>query len=364
MVSISCLFASVLAASAAPLIDKRDGDGTIGDQLAKLYVPEDVIQQLYEYSPINDILSAVWAPKGSQSAAPAFYNLLNDQNAAVPAVDANAQNSDGNAPSINELMGAASAAEQMNFYSPGGNNNLQPYNLPNTNKQLTGYDTGTGMKARVFKTGADKLIISFSGWNPLDLPVDLGTYTQDEGSVSGKINEGQKNAVAFARLVYLVAKQEGKTQQDIYVSGHSTGAAEAEYVAQQLGFSGVAFEGTGIPEDSNAVGKGNNFISFVNYGDVWASYASDVPDNPVDVIGGPKTGTLPHYGKLIMVGDKGHADLQSGVLKWFKWTKAIPEGAPITFLIDFINEQGLGYHNMNEDGNLNPYLGKKVGQVV
>lgn len=368
MVNIARTLSSFLVVNAIPVLEKRDGDGTIASELSNVYMPEHLVQALYEYSPLNAILSAVWSPKDGQASAPALYNLLNAENLPVPEFEASIQNTDPNAPTINQLIETATAVEGTNFYTVPdvADDSVKPYNVPvpGIEAQLSAYDTGTGMNARVFITNQNKLIVAFSGWNPTNIPTDLGAFVQDEGSITEKVNEGQKNAVAFTRLVYFIAKNDNKQVSDIYVAGHSTGAGEAQYVGQQLGFGGVASEGTGIPNDTNAVGKGDNFISFVNFGDVWGSYASDVPNNPLDVIGGPKEGSLPHYGKLIMVGDEVHAQWQKDALSAFAWTKKIPLGSSFTFLIDFILSLGLHFHDANEDGAINGFLGHTVGQSL
>lgn len=166
----------------------------------------------------------------------------------------------------------------------------------------------------------------------------------------------------FTGLVYIVAKGEKRSVSDIYVTGHSTGVGEAEYVGRQFGFGGVAFEGAGFPQNSSATGKGTNFISFVNYGDVWGSYASDVPNNPLDVIGGAKVDTLPHYGKLIMAGNETNVEIQRKALSAFKSSKYIPLGEDLVFLADFIVETNFPthLHNPNYQGTID----KRVGEVV
>lgn len=370
MVSISVFFSLLLAVNAVPVLERRDGDGSIASQLRGVYMLEEVVEALYEYSPTNIVLSQIWAPKvGSQAAAPAFYDLLNANNAPVPAVDASEQNNDANAPTIDQLMQASLAVENTTFYtvpSVPSDSGLKPYNVPGSNKQLSAYDTATGMNARVFASENDKIIIAFSGFQIKNLPTDLGSLVQDEGSVSGMVNEGQKNAAAFCRLIYMVARGGKRSISDIYVTGHSTGAGEAEYVGWQFGFGGVAFEGTGLPQNSSATGNGTNFISFVNYGDVWGSYASDVSNNPLDVIGGPKADTLPHYGRLIMAGNETNAEIQRKALSAFKSSKYIPLGEDLVFLADFIVETNFPthLHNPNDQGAIDKYLNKRVGEVV
>lgn len=338
MVSLSTCFATLVLASGAPVLEARDGHGPIADQMLSLYLPEDVLDALYEYSPLNTLLSAIAKPS-AQTSAPAFYNLLTDKNAHVDNVDANSQNSDPNAPTVRDFIRIAEVMESTSIWNvPAPPSGISAYNVPNSQVQLSAYDTGSGMNARVFKTdGKNKLIIAYSGWNPNNLPTDIGAFLSDEGSIAGKISEGQKNAAAFGRLVYQIAKNNGYSAEDIYITGHSLGACQAEYAAQQLGFGGIAFEGTGIPAGSN---PGSNFISTVNYGDVWGSYASDVPNNPLEELGTPQN--LNHYGKVVMAGEEQHAE---EVKNWINTVfgnpvaKQVAVYKPLSFLLAFIWDQ-------------------------
>lgn len=206
-------------------------------------------------------------------------------------------------PNVDEFLNAANT-EYNAFDIPEG---LTPFEVDG--KALELVDLATGLSARAFTTDDQQLIISYSGTtggdnlflNPLQV---VGQLAADVEIMGGQVSQAQTDAVSFAQYVVNEANQQGIATDDIFVTGHSLGATEAEYVSQQTGLGGIAFEGAGIPVDEDAVGDGSNFASVGSYGDVWYSFASDVegdqPVSPEYVEGG---GELPHFGNQILLGD-------------------------------------------------------------
>src|SRR6185312_9874741 len=62
------------------------------------------------------------------------------------------------------------------------------------------------------------------------------------------------DSLAFERKVQAAAIEQGYTTDDIFVTGHSLGGWEAQFVAQKTGLGGIGFEGPGL----NTSVPGNN----------------------------------------------------------------------------------------------------------
>ena len=97
---------------------------------------------------------------------------------------------------------------------------------------------------------------------------------------------------------------QGYDTSDIFVTGHSLGGWEAEYVSQQTGLNGIGFESPGLNTTVPGNGVDSGFVNVETYGDPAAFLATDLPGlqpfMPGYVPGG---GSKPHYGSIVMVGD-------------------------------------------------------------
>ncbi len=255
----------------------------------------------------NTLFNAAWSAADSLPQAlllhetPTNLSFLSNRTA-ILVPDAAAQAS--HSPTIAQLFGAANAAYTLDPASPLG---LTPFLVDG--KQLAAVDQVSGLSARTWINADHQVIIAYSGTGGGDTVVAdpsqvIGQYAADVPSLAGINSQAQKDALSFARLVTQEAAKQGIGTNNIFVSGHSLGGGIAEYVAQQSGLGGTAFDGTGIPASSGAVGDGSNFISFDTYGDVWGGYSSDIegdqPAAPAFVAGG---GELAHRGTVIMLGD-------------------------------------------------------------
>ena len=100
------------------------------------------------------------------------------------------------------------------------------------------------------------------------------------------------------------AAEQGYSTSDIFVTGHSLGGWEAEYVAQQTGLGGIGFESPGINTTVPGNGAESGFINIETYGDPVAYLSTDLPAlqpfMPAYVPGG---GSKPHYGSIVLIGD-------------------------------------------------------------
>jgi hypothetical protein len=112
-----------------------------------------------------------------------------------------------------------------------------------------------------------------------------------------------RTALKFANSVVVDAAAEGFSTSNVFVTGHSLGGIEAQYVAQQTGLGGMSFEATGLATKPAATAAGTNFVNLVTDGDPVGNFSSDIqaeqPFAPPFVSQG---GKAPHYGPIIVLG--------------------------------------------------------------
>ncbi len=206
-------------------------------------------------------------------------------------------------PTVAQLLDVANAQYLLDPIPPSGLRYLLLHGLP---VQVT--DEVTGLEATAYVTAANQVVIGYQGTTGgerliLNLPIVLTQIAADLQIYAQTISPAELEAVTFAKLVVQTAQAQGIPAASVFVTGHSLGGIEAEYVAQQLGLGGIGFESTGIPK-SAAVGSGATFVNTVTYGDPVANYASDVsgeqPFAPAYVAG--QGGSLPHYGQVVLIG--------------------------------------------------------------
>lgn len=165
--------------------------------------------------------------------------------------------------------------------------------------------TGNGMYAAAFKNNTTgEIVISYQGTNMglasgnSDDCSFLEDQIQDDASIAACISPQVNNdAMNFALDVYANANG-----SPIYLTGHSLGGEEAEYVmlyGQNIFSGGMAFGAPGVPQIGSATL--NNPDSFT----VWADYG-DAIANFVPINGG-------HVGTVIPVGNP----LAAGISKFF-----------------------------------------------
>jgi hypothetical protein len=218
-----------------------------------------------------------------------------------------------------------------------------------------------GVSAQVWVTPQNQIIIAYQGTtggeniavNPVAALTQIIT---DIGVYAGGTPPAEPDSLNFAKFVTYWANVEGYATSNIFVTGHSLGGIEAEYVAQHTGLGGIGFESTGIPYYSGE-GSGANFVNVVTYGDPVGNYASDIkgeqPFAPAYVPGG---GSLPHYGQIVMVGSPSdQATLSQDVANWGGGSlinNAVVLGNLVTLLTDF-HLPGTQAHDLGV--TLNPY---------
>jgi hypothetical protein len=220
-------------------------------------------------------------------------------------------------PTVAELLDAATA-EYVLGGTPAG---LTPFTVNGAPVKYSNPLTGTS--AQVWVTPQNQIVIAYSGTtggtNLLFHPVIALTQTLYDGeAVLTHTNPpGLPDALRFAKTVETEAAQHGYTTDNIFVTGHSLGGWEAEYVAQNAGLGGIGFESLGLDTTVPGNGADSLFVNTSTYGDV-ASYSSDLPgDQPLAPPYVPGGGIYPHYGSIVMLGDpSAQTPLENGLALW------------------------------------------------
>ncbi|MCP9271960.1 hypothetical protein [Mycolicibacterium arenosum] len=207
-------------------------------------------------------------------------------------------------PTVKQFLDAASA-EYVLGGTPGG---MVPFTV--NGWPLTSLHLETGSDASVWVTPQNQIIIAYSGttggthllFNPLIAVTQIITDLQaglDDATPLAFIQ-----AVGFAEAVKAEAAARGYSSDDIFVTGHSLGAWQAQYVAQQIGLNGIGFEGPGLNSVVPGNGANSLFVNTATYGDMAGFLASDLPGlNPIAPPYVPGGGLKPHYGPIVLLGD-------------------------------------------------------------
>ncbi|GAC1407600.1 MAG: hypothetical protein NVSMB60_28180 [Mycobacterium sp.] len=220
-------------------------------------------------------------------------------------------------PTVAQLLDAATA-EYVLGGTPAG---LTPFTVNGQPVKYSNVQTGTS--AQVWVTPQNQIIIAYSGTtggtNLLFHPVIAVTQTlfDVQATFTHTNPPGLPTALQFAQQVAGDAAKQGYTAADIFVTGHSLGGWEAEYVAQNTHLGGIGFESPGLATTVAGNGADSLFVNTSTYGDP-ASYSSDIPgDQPLAPAYVPGGGIYPHYGSIVMLGDpSSNTPLANGMALW------------------------------------------------
>jgi hypothetical protein len=221
-------------------------------------------------------------------------------------------------PTVSQLLNAANAE-----YIIGGRpSDMSDFEVDGRAVNYT--DELDGTSAQVFVTPQHQIIIAYQGTtggtNALINPPIVVTQilTDIQGFAGDGTPEAFDSALAFAKTVVSEAQQQGYAADDIFVTGHSLGGWEAEYISLQIGLAGIGFEAPCLYTTVPGNGADSNFVITATYGDPVPSFASDIqgeqPLAPTYAAGG---GQCPHYGGIVMLGDSANQEqLTKGVANW------------------------------------------------
>ncbi len=207
-------------------------------------------------------------------------------------------------PTVEQFLNAAAAGYVLGG-TPGG---LKPFTVNGV--QMTSTNLLSGESAQVWVTPQKQIIIAYQGttggtnllFNPLIAVSQLITDLQI--MFTDTTPQAFTDALVFQQQVEAAAAEQGYSRTDIFLTGHSLGGWEAEYVAQQTGLGGIGFESPGINTTVPGNGVNSGFLNVETYGDPAAYFSTDLPGlqpfMPPYVPGG---GSKPHYGSIVMIGD-------------------------------------------------------------
>jgi hypothetical protein len=228
----------------------------------------------------------------------------------------------------------------------------------------------TGTSARVWATPQNQLIIAYQGttggtnllFNPL---IAITQAIADLQAILTRTTPAAfPDALHFAQRVQAAAAVQGYTSDNIFVTGHSLGGWQAEYVAQHIGLGGIGFESPGLNTTVPGNGANSLFVNTATWGDP-ASFSSDVPGvqpfAPTYVPGG---GAYPHYGPIVLLGDPAAGyPLSNAMSLW--GTGIIGDLAALFFgLGNFLQYHPPSVQAYNLDVDLSPDLLPGTGTYV
>lgn len=271
-------------------------------------------------------------------------------------------------PTVAQFLNASTAAYVLGS-TPG---DLVPFTVNGFQMSRTNLMTGTVAKTWVTPEG--QIIIAYQGttggshllFNPL---IVIPQVIADLQVVfTGTTPAAFHDALDFAEQVRAEAVRQGYSEDDIFVTGHSLGGWQAQFVAQQTGMAGVGFEAPGINTTVPGNGADSMFVNIGTYGSSAPYLATDLPGlqpfMPPFVPGG---GAKPHYGPIVMVGDP--AAMTPLYNASALWGRSITGSAVFlaAFLMNFFQYHLPGvqaYHlDVTPDPGVVPFLGTARGPV-
>ena len=163
-----------------------------------------------------------------------------------------------------------------------------------------------GFYACAFVTSSDQVIVTFEGTNFFtgNAAFTAGQVVDDADLVAGKLAPSFKDAMKFTNTALTAARQQTQpiTAINVFLAGHSLGAADAEYVAAHTGMSGTTFGTPGVAAKylSNAP---SNLTNYVEYGDPVGNFDNS-SSSPIANIVKSTSPTTQHYGAATYVGSQ------------------------------------------------------------
>lgn len=271
-------------------------------------------------------------------------------------------------PTVAQFLNASTAAYVLGS-TPGG---LVPFTVDGF--QLSSTNIFSGMVGKTWVTPEGQVIIAYQGttggthllFNPLITIAQIAADLQVVFTPTTPL--AFYDALDFAQRVRAEAALQGYSDDDIFVTGHSLGGWEAQFVAQRTGLAGIGFEAPGMNTSVPGNGADSMFVNIGTYGSSVPFMSTDLPGlqpfMPAYVPGG---GTKPHYGPIILVGDP--AAMTPLYNASTLWGKSLIGSA--IFLVDYFMNF-LQYHlpgvqayhlDITSDPGVVPFLGTARGPV-
>lgn len=271
-------------------------------------------------------------------------------------------------PTVKQFLDAATT-EYVLGATPGG---MVPFTV--NGWPLTSLHLETGSDASVWVTPQGQIIIAYSGTtggtnllvNPLIAITQI--ITDLEAGLGSTTPLAFTQALSFAEAVKVQAALQGYSTDDVFVTGHSLGAWQAQYVAQQIGLNGIGFEGPGLNTVVPGNGANSLFVNTATYGDMAGFLASDLPGlSPLAPPYVPGGGLKPHYGPIVLLGDPNANTPMVNAARLFGQGPIATLISAIDLLGNFFAKHLPGvqaYHlDVDQDPGVVPWLGINEGPV-
>lgn len=271
-------------------------------------------------------------------------------------------------PTVAQFLNASTAAYGWGT-TPGG---MVPLTV--NGFQLQSTNVFSGMSGKAWVTPQGQVIIAYQGTtggtnlliNPL---ITLAQIAADmQVILTGTTPLAFYDALRFARRVQEEAALQGYAADDVFVTGHSLGGWQAQFVAQRAGLAGIGFESPGLNTKVAGNGADTNFVNIAQYGSPAAFMATDLPGlQPFFPSYVPGGGAKPHYGPIVVIGDR--AAMNPMVNASAMWGKSLI--GSLIFAVDFLGNffqyhlMGVqAYHlDVDPDPGVVPWLGTGQGTV-
>jgi hypothetical protein len=163
--------------------------------------------------------------------------------------------------------------------------------------------TADGFYGAAFLTADNQIIVAFEGTHLSALEEEPAFVTAqlaaDVEIYLGSAPAAYGDATDFTETVLAAAAAQGIDRGDVFVSGHSLGGAEAQYVAATLDLEGVTFGGPGLPASLVPSTGQERVTNIIGYGDPVGNYSAS-PNYLGDVLFSDR---ILHFGEQDYVGD-------------------------------------------------------------
>ena len=202
-------------------------------------------------------------------------------------------------------------------------------------------DPTHGFFAEAFVDPSGQVIIAYEGtelnaFNPSGPIYALESVATDTALFLAQQPQALTDAKTFAVQAALDASSQGYSSNQIFLTGHSLGGAEAEAAAVATGLGGDTFGAPGITITGSSANA--NLIDFIDYGDPVGNFATDTAAGSYYAPPG-----VAHVGQVEMVGSPSsatalttEAEIYSALLSLRAnplWSNTIASGLPLADLI-------------------------------
>ena len=275
---------------------------------------------------------------------------------------------DDQTPTVAQFLNAASGA-----YVLGGQpGDLKPFTV--NGFQMQTFNPLSGAVGKAWVTPAGQIIIAYQGttggtnllFHPL---IAISQFITDlQIMFTNTTPQAFRDSLAFEKRVVAAATKQGYDTSDIFLTGHSLGGWEAQYVAQKTGLGGIGFEGPGLNTKKDGNGANSGFVNVETYGDSAAYFSTDLPGlYPFMPKYVPAGGSKPHYGSIVMIGDPNATNPLMNISKLWGWNPI----SDIIFAVDMLGNflehhlPGMQAYNLgvSPDPGVVPWLGSTAGPV-